>query len=55
MVTDMEAAGIIRDNLRKKGFDVIDINKIAEDIKAIRERKEKGTKEFTEKWILKNR
>lgn len=41
MPTDMEAAEIVRGNLQKIGFDVIDINKMAADIKAIRERKEK--------------
>ena len=50
MVTNEEAADIVIQNLKSKGFDVVSREKIIADIKAIRERKIKGTKDVTEKW-----
>lgn len=50
MVTNEEAADIVISNLKSKGFDVISRDNIIADIKAIRERKLKGTKDVTDKW-----
>jgi len=45
MVTNEEAADIVIQNLKSKGFEVISRDNIITDIKAIRERKIKGTKD----------
>lgn len=50
MVTNEEAADIVISNLKLKGFEVISRDNIIADIKAIRERKIKGTKDVTDKW-----
>ena len=50
MVSDEEATEIIDGRLRRMGLCLKDKQSVARDIKAIRERKLKGTKEVTEKW-----
>jgi len=52
MVSDEEAADIIISRLKADGFEIKDGAKerIAIDIKTIRERKIKGTKDVTDKW-----
>jgi len=50
MVSNEEAADIVISNLKSKGFEVISRDNIIADIKAIRERTIKGTKELTDKW-----
>jgi hypothetical protein len=50
MVTNEEASDIVIQNLKSKGFDVVSRDNIIADIKSIRERKIKGTKEITDKW-----
>lgn len=54
MVTNEEAADIVIQTLKAKGFEVVNRDKIIADIKAIRERKIKGTKNITEKWLKLN-
>jgi hypothetical protein len=50
MVTNEGAADIVIQNLKLKGFETISRDNIIADIKAIRERKIKGTQEITDKW-----
>lgn len=50
MVTNEEAADIVIQNLKDKGFEVVSRDRIIADIKSIRERKIKGTKDVTDKW-----
>ncbi len=54
MVSNEEAADMVIKNLKSNGFEVVSRDAIIADIKAIRERKIKGTKEVTDKWSKKS-
>ena len=50
MVSDEEASDMVIENLNSKGFAVKDRNLIIADIRAIRARELKGTKDVTDTW-----